>query len=66
MGVLNVIHQYLYLEHNVVISNSTLTGKVGGGTSGERLTKWETSKIEKFVSLEKRNNKGTITSNQAV
>ena len=54
LGVLNVIHQYLYLEHNVVISYSTLTGKVGGGTSGERLTKWETSKIEKFVSLEKR------------
>ena len=54
LGVLNVIHQYLYLEYNVLISTSTLTGKVGGGTSGERLTKWETSKIEKFVSLEKR------------
>ena len=54
LGVLNVIHQYLYLEYNVVISNRTLTGKVEGGTSGERLTKWETSKIEKIVSLEKR------------
>ena len=54
MGVLNISYQYLYLEYNVLISNCTLTGKVGGGTSGERLTKWETSKIEKFVSLEKR------------
>ena len=52
LGVLNVIHQYLYLEY-VLISNSTLTGKVGGGTSGDRLTKWETSIFGKFVSLEK-------------
>ena len=32
---------FTILLHLSIFTKGTLTGKVGGGTSGERLTKWE-------------------------